>query len=107
MNFLAAKLILLEKDEKAAFTVLSFMLRQRHLKILYDSRSSCLMDYLNVFQKRLRRYNRRVYNHLKKIEFQPLCFTIEWFTTCFVVSCPGDLSSCVFDLIIAGFEYKK
>ena len=104
MNFLAAKLLLIENDPKVAFIVLSFILRQRHLLVLFDHHNSCLMDYMNIFHKRLRRHNRIVYRHLKLINFPPLCFTIEWFTTCFIVSSPGNLSTLVLDLIVAGFE---
>ena len=106
MNFLAAKLLLIENDPKVAFIVLSFILRQRHLLVLFDHHNSCLMDYMNIFHKRLRRHNRIVYRHLKLINFPPLCFTIEWFTTCFIVSSPGNLSTLVLDLIVAGFEWE-
>ena len=106
MNFLAAKLLLIENDPKVAFIVLSFILRQRHLLVLFDPHNSCLMDYMNIFHKRLRRHNRIVYRHLKLINFPPLCFTIEWFTTCFIVSSPGNLSTLVLDLIVAGFEWE-
>ena len=104
MNFLAAKLLLIENDPKFAFTMLSYILRQKHLLILFDPHNSCLMDYMNIFHKRLRRHNRHVYRHLKLINFPPLCFTIEWFTTCFIVSSPGKLSTLVLELIVVGFE---
>lgn len=104
MNFLAAKLILFENDEKAAFIVMSYILNQRHMKHLYDARNPFLFDYMNIFQKRLRRHNGRVYKHLKQIDYPPAMYSLEWFTTCFIVWCPGILSSCVLDLLISGLE---
>ena len=56
------------------------------------------------FEKKLRRHNNRVYKHWKALGFDPLCVTVEWFTTCFVTSCPGELANATFDLLLAGCE---
>jgi Rab-GTPase-TBC domain len=104
INFLAALFLLGEKDERDSFILLCFLLKNRHLKILYDPRCSSLLEYMNTFSKRFRKCNKTVYQHLKNTGFSPVCYSIEWFTTCFIVSHPGDLSVCVVDLLIMGFE---
>ena len=62
------------------------------------------MEYIKLFEKKLRRHNNRVYKHWKALGFDPLCVTVEWFTTCFVTSCPGELANATFDLLLAGCE---
>lgn len=105
-NFLAALFILSESGDKESFTLLCFLLRQRHLEVLFNPTYSCLMEYMKVFEKRLRRHNRGVYSRFKAIGFEPVCYAIEWFTTCFIVSSPssGELSSCVIDMLLLGMQ---
>jgi Rab-GTPase-TBC domain len=104
INFLAALFLLGEKDERDSFILLCFLLKNRHLKILYDPKCSSLLEYMNTFSKRFRKCNKTVYQHLKNTGFSPVCYSIEWFTTCFIVSHPGELSVCVVDLLIMGFD---
>jgi hypothetical protein len=104
VNFIAAAFILNEGDEKQSFTILSFLLRQRHLGILLDSKCSSLAEYIKVFEKKLRKFNKPMYLLLKTLGFDPCCFAVEWFTTCFTVSCPGELSFCVIDLLLVGID---
>jgi hypothetical protein len=104
VNFLAAVFLLYEADEKDAFTLLSFLLKQRYIEIFYNSKCSSLLEYMNFFEKRLRVHNKLVYKHFKAVDFSPICYAVEWFTTCFIVTCPGELSSCVLDLILIGFD---
>lgn len=90
--------------EREAFTLLSFLLKQRHLEVLFNSRCSCLVEYMKLFEKKLRKHNRPVYVHFQRAGFGTVCYAIEWFTTCFVVTNPGLLSACVVDLLLSGFE---
>lgn len=105
LNFLAALFILHDNDEHDSFILLCYLLKQRHLEVLFDSRYSSLLEYMKVFEKRLRRNNRSVYTYFKSVGFEPICYAIEWFTTCFIVSSPGsgELSSCVVDMLLMGF----
>ena len=104
INFLAALFLLSERDERDAFVLLCFLLRHRHLEILFNARCSSLLEYMGTFSKRFRKNNKAVYTHLKNAGFGPVCYAIEWFTTCFIVTCPGDLSACVVDLLLLGFD---
>jgi hypothetical protein len=104
VNFLAAVFLLYEASEKDSFTLLCFLLKQRFVEILYNPKCSSLLEYMNYFEKRLRVHNKRVYKHFKAVDFSPICYAVEWFTTCFIVTCPGELSSCVLDLLLIGFD---
>ena len=55
LNFLAA-LFLLSENEKNSFSILSYLLKQRKLCILFDSNCSSLLEYMNVFSKRYVHY---------------------------------------------------
>lgn len=104
MNFLAATFLLSEGNQRSAFILMSYMLKQCHLEILYNPKCSSLLEYMEYYEKRLEMHNPTVYQHLQNEEFPPLCYTVEWFTTCFLVSSPGELSACVIDLIICGYD---
>jgi hypothetical protein len=105
INFIAASLLVgLDRNERSAFILLSYLLRQRHLNILFNAKCSSLLEYMNMFSKKLRRTNKKMYTHFKRIGFGPVCYSIEWFTTCFIVTCPGDLSCCVIDMLLLGFD---
>ena len=104
INFLAAVFLLSEADDTEAYTILSYLLKHRYTNILFDPRCSSLLEYMNYFERLLRVHNRAIYNHFKNVGFTTICFAIEWFTTCFIVSCPGELSACVIDLILVGCE---
>ena len=51
LNFLAA-LFLLSENEKNSFCILCFLLKQKKLEILFNSKCSSLLEYMNVFSKR-------------------------------------------------------
>lgn len=104
INFLAASFLIHTGDRKESGILMSFLLKHRRLEILYDPRYSSLLDYMKIFEKRLRKYCPRLYRHFKRSEYTTVSYAIEWFTTCFIVTCPGELSLCVFDLLLAGFD---
>jgi len=99
MNFIAAN-FLLHYSERDAFILFCFLMNERNMRALFVPQSSCLVDFIRVFDKRLKLLYRKVYEHLKAINFSSFCHAIEWFTTCFLVSNPGELSSCVFDMVL-------
>ena len=103
-NFLVAVFILNECTDRESFTLLNFLLSQRYLEILFNPRCSSLVEYMKVFEKRLRKNNKKVYDHLKKNGFSPVCYAIEWFTTCFITTAPGDLSLATLDMIFMGID---
>jgi len=59
---------------------------------------------MRIFEKKLRTFNNKLYKHLKKCEFRSSSYAIEWFTTCFIVTCPGEICLCVIDMILSGIN---
>ncbi len=104
INFIVAAMLIQYPHEKQVYTILSYLLKYQYVGILFDPRYSSLLDYMRLFEKKLRKHNRNVYNHFKKCDFTTVSYAIEWFTTCFIVSSPGELSLCVLDLLIARFD---
>jgi TBC1 domain family member 10 len=104
LNFIAASFLLQLADKRNSFILMTFLLKHRKLEILFDPRYSTLLDYMKIFEKRLRKYCPQIYRHFKKHDFGTVSYAIEWFTTCFIVTCPGELSLCIIDLLIAGFD---
>eukprot|EP01038_Epipyxis_sp_PR26KG_P010900 gene10900-14631_t len=104
INFLAAIFLIYQASEKESFIILCYLLKQCDLEILYNPKCSSLLEYMNYFEKRLRIHNKIIYKYFKKINYGTVCYAIEWFTTCFIVTNPGELSSCVIDLILIGYE---
>lgn len=104
INFIVAAMLIQYPHEKQVYTILAYLLKYQHVGILFDPRYSSLLDYMRLFEKKLRKHNRTVYNHFKKCDFTTVSYAIEWFTTCFIVSSPGELSLCILDLLIAGFD---
>ena len=99
MNFVAAN-FLLHYSERESFILFCFLMEERHLNILFNPKTACLVEYIKVFEKRLKMHYRKLYDHLKEIGFVGFCYAIEWFTTCFLVSNPGEVSACVFDMLM-------
>jgi hypothetical protein len=104
MNFLAATFLLSEANQRSAYILFCYLVKQCHLEILYNPKCSSLLEYMQYYDRRLAAHNKAVHEHLNNEEFPPLCYTVEWFTTCFLVSSPGELSACVIDLILCGFS---
>lgn len=104
MNFLAATFLLSEANQRSAFILFSYIVKQCHLEILYNPKCSSLLEYMHFYERRLQAHNPAVHDHLLQEEFPPLCYTVEWFTTCFLVSSPGELSACVIDSMLCGFN---
>lgn len=104
INFMVAALLLHFPYEREVYTIMAYLMKYRFVGILFDPKYSSLLDYIRIFEKKLRKHNRRIYRHFKKTEFTAVSYTIEWFTTCFIVSSPGELSLCVLDMLIAGFD---
>lgn len=77
INFIAASLLLQLADRRQSHILLSFLLKHRRLEILFDPRYSALVDYMKIFEKRLRRFLPRLYKHFKNVEFAPVNYAIE------------------------------
>lgn len=46
----------------------------------------------------------RLHAHFQAESFTPLLYTVEWFTTCFTISCERTLALCAYDLLLAGVD---
>ena len=99
MNFIAAN-FLLHYPEKDSFILFCYLMEKRCMEVLFNPKSACLVDYIKLFEKRLKLHYKKVYEHLKSIGFVGFCYAIEWFTTCFLVSNPNELSACVMDMLM-------
>ena len=104
MNFIVGSFLFNGFSARESFILMNFLLRQRHMEILYNPKSSSLVDYINLFDKRFRKMLKPLYLHFKEVTYYSFCFAIEWFTTCFTVCCPVDFSNLVFDLIFVGIS---
>lgn len=102
VNFLVAAFLLSEDSERNAFIIHCYLMKQLHLEVLFNPRYSSLVEYMSVFQKKLRKHNARVYSHFKAVNFGSVCFAVEWFTTLFLVTCSAEFSFCVIDLVLCG-----
>lgn len=100
INFIAAEILLELANIKDAYIVLAYLLSNCQLEILFDNRYSALFDYMRIFEKKLRKYNPKLYKHFKKYDYRSASYAIEMFTTMFVVTSPGELSLCLIDLIL-------
>lgn len=89
MNYIAAMIILVEPSIRNCFILLCFLLFQRHIHVLMNPNSSSLSEYVKVFDRKLRKFNKPAYKHFQNLNYFSLCFAVEWFTTCFIVSNPG------------------
>ena len=103
MNFIAAVFILMDFTSKEVFICLNYLLRQCYLEPLFNAKASSLMEYMAIFEHKFLEQDSVLYHHLQEMNFTSICYAIEWFTTCFIVPCPGELSYLVIDLLMAGF----
>ena len=103
MNFIAAN-FLLHYPERDSFILFCYLMEQRHMECLFNPKSAGLVDYIKVFEKRLKLHYKKVHEHLKNIGFVGFCYAIEWFTTCFLVSNPNELSACVIDMLMVNIK---
>eukprot|EP00601_Ochromonadales_sp_CCMP2298_P030270 CAMPEP_0173325656 /NCGR_PEP_ID=MMETSP1144-20121109/638_1 /TAXON_ID=483371 /ORGANISM="non described non described, Strain CCMP2298" /LENGTH=344 /DNA_ID=CAMNT_0014269893 /DNA_START=108 /DNA_END=1142 /DNA_ORIENTATION=- len=104
MNFLAASFLISESCPRSAFILCSYLLKNCAVEVLFDAQCSSLMDYAIFFEDCLQRHNPRLHAHLQRCEFTPLLYVVEWFTTCFVGTNPGEISACVLDLLFGGVK---
>jgi hypothetical protein len=105
MNYIAALVILVELSTRNCFILFCFLMFQRDLSVLFNHKSSSLSEYIKVFDRKLRKHNRVVYKHFRDSGYFSMCYAVEWFTTAFVVTHPGEFSIRVLDLIFTGLPH--
>lgn len=102
MNFIVAFLLIsFDGNDKQTFIAMSFLLKQRYLDVLFNAKCSSLLEYMKIYSRKLRKYNKTVYSQLKMKDYPSICYALEWFTTFYIVSCPKTLATYVMDLLFA------
>lgn len=104
LNFIVALFLVNNMTAKETFILLCYLLKQRHMEVFFSSKCSSLMEYMKIFEIKLKKHNKEVYKHFKTHNFGSYCYAIEWFTTCFVVTNSDILASCVMDLLLLGMD---
>ena len=84
MNFVAAN-FLLHYSERDSFILFCFLMNERHTRGLFMAQSSCLVDFIRVFEKRLKAHYRAVHDHLR-VRVVSYCYFILFFYL--AKSCP-------------------
>lgn len=68
------------------------------------SASSCLSQFIKVFDKKFQLFYPILHFHLQENDFFCYCYTVDWFTTCFIRSSPGELSLHILELLLLGMK---
>ena len=105
MNYVAD--VILEatnNNEKDSFCILLFVLRNRHLSCLYETKLPILSLYMDVFDYQLECRNPQLAQKLRTEGFMVPYYAIEWFTTCYTLYIPQALTKAVLEMWIAGVD---
>lgn len=105
MNYVADIILEATDDNlKDAFCILLFVLRNRHLGCLYETKLPILSLYMDVFDHQLKHRCPALATKLTNEGFIVPYFAIEWFTTCYTLYMPLPLTKAIFELWLAGTE---
>jgi hypothetical protein len=103
MNYVVDFLLKMVSEEDA-FCLFLYALRNKHLCCLYETKLPVLSDYMEIYERQLAHKLPDLAQHLKEHGFIAPFYSIEWFTTLFMLSCPFDLTVAVWDLFFMGFK---
>ncbi|KAJ8611472.1 hypothetical protein CTAYLR_005156 [Chrysophaeum taylorii] len=98
MNFVAALILSEEYDEATAFALFAYLLQDLRMKLLYGR---TLAAYLGAFSVALRTHAPEIHQTLKRLDFEPQLYAVEWFSTLFSVCLPRPLALAALDLAFA------
>lgn len=101
MNYVVDFLLKMVSEEDA-FCLFLYALRNKHLCCLYETKLPVLSDYMEIYERQLTHRLPDLAQHLKEHGFIAPFYSIEWFTTLFVLSCPFDLTVALWDLFFMG-----
>jgi hypothetical protein len=68
------------------------------------SSSSPLSQYIKIFDTIFQRLYPILHFHLQEHNFYCYCYTVDWFTTCFIRTSPGELSLHILELLLIGLK---
>ena len=103
MNYVVDFLLKMVNEEDA-FCLFLYALRNKHLCCLYETKLPVLSDYMEIYERQLSHRLPDLAQHLKEHGFIAPFYSIEWFTTLFVLSCPFELTVAIWDLFFMGFK---
>ena len=103
MNYVVDFLLKMVNEEDA-FCLFLYALRNKHLCCLYETKLPVLSDFMEIYERQLSHRLPDLAHHLKEHGFIAPFYSIEWFTTLFMLSCPFDLTVAIWDLFFMGFK---
>jgi hypothetical protein len=69
-----------------------------------SSASSCLSQFIKIYDKKFQLFYPILHFHLQENDFFCYCYAVDWFTTCFIRSSPGELSLHILELLLLGMK---
>lgn len=104
MNYIVAEILLIEPSIRNCYIILSYLMYYHHVSLLFISKTSCLSQYIKLFDKKFQLFYPILHFHLQENGFYCYCYTVDWFTTCFIRSAPGELSLHIMELLLLGMK---
>ena len=92
-------------DEINCFICISNLICSRNIYKLYLGEEETINKQIAFFNKLLKDYSEKVYEHLKKLEINPELYLIPWFERLFTQSLDFHLLLHVFDLYLFNGDY--
>ena len=103
MNYVVDFLLKMVNEEDA-FCLFLYVLRNKHLCCLYETKLPVLSEYMEIYERQLSHRLPDLAHYLKEHGFIAPFYSIEWFTTMFVLSCPLELTIAIWDMLLMGFK---
>lgn len=104
MNYIVAIVLLIEPSIKNCYIILSYLFYHQHLSLLFTTKTSCLSHFIKIYDKKFQLMYPILHYHLQENGFFCYCYTVDWFTTFFVRTAPGELSLHIIELLLVGVK---
>jgi hypothetical protein len=93
-------------SEEQAFCLFMHALRNHHLGCLYETQLPILSQFMEIYERQLLLRCPRLATFLQSREFLAPFYSIEWFTTAWVLASPATLTLAIWDLLLFGFKVR-
>jgi len=104
MNYLAAMLIYIVKNEERAFLILMHIMYNQDWRLTYMEGMEKLMSLVKWFSKEVKYRVPNVYNHLKQLEIDFYGVFSHIFLSAFIYKTPIELAIRIFDIFLIDKE---
>lgn len=104
MNYIVALVLLIEPSIRNCYIILTYLFYHNHLSLLFNTKTSCLSQYIKIFDKKFQLTYPILHHHLQENGFFCYCYTVDWFTTFFIRTAPGELSLHIIELLLVGVK---